>query len=415
MKFPFSWFVGFRYTRAKRTNHFISFIALASIIGIALGVMVLITVLSVMNGFERELRERILGTVPHVTVGVRGEDFANWQELGEQIKQIPDVVAVAPYIDANAMFRNMSTTSYGQMRGINPDEETKVSILNDFMVLGGFEKLEPGKFGIILGSGLAASLGVSMGDKVTVLVADGATVSPAGIAPRYKRFTVVGIFEVRSEADGRVAMVHINDAAKLMRKGDKVEAVQVKVQNVLDAHVVASQVRAALGFNYWVSDWNRVYGSLFRAIKMEKTMMFVLLTLIVAVAAFNIVSTMVMVVTDKQSDIAILRTLGASPGTVMRVFIVQGSINGVVGTLFGVLFGVLLTLNLPDIVQFLESTLSVSVVPADVYFIGFLPTQLEVSDVVKITVSALLMSVVATLYPAWRAAKTKPAEALRYE
>jgi len=416
MKFPISWFIGLRYTRAKRKNHFISFIAIFSMLGIALGVMVLITVLSVMNGFERELRERILGTVPHVIVGERAQGVTDWKSLEQQVLQAPDVVAASPYIDSTAMFKSSyAGTEYGILQGILPEKETKVSVIEDYMISGSLNELVEGKYGVILGAAMARNLGLWRGDKVTVLVVEGSTVSPAGISPRYRRFTIQGIFETKSELDSRVAMIHIADAAKLLRKGDKVSALRIRVHDVLNAYMTSNYLRANLGEDFWVSDWNRSQGPLFRAIQMEKTMMFVLLTLIIAVAAFNIVSTMVMVVTDKQADIAILRTLGASPSTILKIFVVQGSINGVVGTIVGVISGVALATNLPAIVKFFEEKFGVSVVPGDVYFIGFLPSELNAVDVTVITAVALLMSVLATLYPAWRGSRTRPAEALKYE
>ncbi|WMS88050.1 lipoprotein-releasing ABC transporter permease subunit [Pleionea litopenaei] len=416
MKFPISWFIGLRYTRAKRKNHFISFIAIFSMLGIALGVMVLITVLSVMNGFERELRERILGTVPHVIVGERAQGVTDWKSLEQQVLQAPDVVAASPYIDSTAMFKSSyAGTEYGILQGILPEKETKVSVIEDYMISGSLNELVEGEYGVILGAAMARNLGLWRGDKVTVLVVEGSTVSPAGISPRYRRFTIQGIFETKSELDSRVAMIHIADAAKLLRKGDKVSALRIRVHDVLNAYMTSNYLRANLGEDFWVSDWNRSQGPLFRAIQMEKTMMFVLLTLIIAVAAFNIVSTMVMVVTDKQADIAILRTLGASPSTILKIFVVQGSINGVVGTIVGVISGVALATNLPAIVKFFEEKFGVSVVPGDVYFIGFLPSELNAVDVTVITAVALLMSVLATLYPAWRGSRTRPAEALKYE
>ncbi|MEE4245460.1 MAG: lipoprotein-releasing ABC transporter permease subunit [Kangiellaceae bacterium] len=416
MKFPFSWFIGLRYTRAKRKNHFISFIALASMLGIALGVMVLITVMSVMNGFERELKERILGTVPHVVIGQHGDGVSDWQSLAAKASKLDMVVAASPQIESASMFKSsVGGTTYGLIKGVLPDFEQQVSIIENFMVSGSLNDLEAKKYRVVIGSSLARNLGVWVGDKITLLVVDGTTVSPAGIAPRYRRFTVVGIFETKSDLDGRIAMVHLSDAAKLLRKQDKVDTLQLKIKDIMKAQTVSTRLRVDLGYDYWVSDWNRTQGPLFRAIQMEKNMMFILLTLIIAVAAFNIVSTMVMVVTDKQADIAIMRTLGASPLTMMRIFMVQGSVNGVFGTILGVICGVLLASNLPEIVQWFEQNMGVSLVPGDVYFIGFLPSEVQMSDVVNITIAAMLMSVVATLYPAWRAAKTKPAEALKYE
>ncbi len=407
--------IGLRYTRAKKDNHFISFISLVSMLGIALGIIVLITVMSVMNGFESELRERILGMVPHIVIGERGDGFSDWQTLEKQVKEHPDVVAAAPFIDAQAMFRNRSYTKYGLLQGILPTKEAQVSIVDDYMVAGELDDLKPGEYGIILGISMASSLGVSLGDRVTLLLADGATVSPAGISPRYKRFTLVGIFEVKSELDGMLAMIHIKDAAALTRKGDKVSGLRVTTNNVLNAAYTGFELRDLVGDQYYVSDWNYTHGTLFKAVQMEKKMMAILLAFIVAVAAFNIVSTLVMVVTDKQSDIAILRTLGASPATVMKIFIVQGSLNGIIGTIIGVIGGVALATNLADVVAFIEELWGVQVLPGDVYFIGFLPSVLKWSDVTTIAIVALIMSTLATLYPAWRASKTRPAEALRYE
>lgn len=407
--------IGLRYTRAKKDNHFISFISLVSMLGIALGIIVLITVMSVMNGFESELRERILGMVPHIVIGDRGEGFSDWQSLEKAVLQHPDVEAAAPFIDAQAMFRNRGYTKYGLLQGILPDKEAQVSIVDDYMIAGDLNSLKQGEYGIILGISMASSLGVSLSDKVTVLLADGATVSPAGISPRYKRFTVVGIFEVKSELDGMLAMIHMKDAAALTRKGDKVSSLRVTTNNVLNAAYTAFELRDVVGDRYYVSDWNYTHGTLFKAVQMEKKMMFILLAFIIAVAAFNIVSTLVMVVTDKQSDIAILRTLGASPSTIMKIFVVQGSLNGIIGTIIGVFGGVALATNLADVVAFIEELWGVQVLPGDVYFIGFLPSVLKWTDVWNISIAALLMSTLATIYPAWKASKTKPAEALRYE
>ena len=415
MKKSVALMVGLRYTGARKSNHFISFIALVSMLGIALGTIVLITVMSVMNGFQSELRERILGMVPHVVVGQRGDGVENWRELAAQVQAHNDVTATAPFIDVQAMFKSAGNTRFGLVQGILPEEEAKVSIIDEHFLAGSLNELKPKGYGIILGIGLARSLGVTIGDKVNLLIAEGSTVSPAGIAPRTKRFSVVGLFEVRSEADSMMAMIHMRDAAVLTRKGDLVSAIRATTKDVLNAQWTAYELRNSLGSDYFVSDWNYTHGTLFKAIKMEKTMMGVLLTLIVAVAVFNIVSTLVMVVTDKQADIAILRTLGASPSTIMRIFIVQGSLNGVIGTIIGVIGGVALAVNLPEVVGFIESLFGVSVVPGDVYFIGFLPSELQWPDVFLITSVALSLTVLATLYPAWKASRTRPAEALRYE
>lgn len=407
--------VGMRYTSARKSNHFISFIALVSMLGIALGTIVLITVMSVMNGFQSELQDRILGMVPHVVIGERADGLTDWQALESRVQQHPDVVATAPFIDVKAMFKAHGNTKFGLVQGILPEKEKAVSIIDDYFKSGSLEALVPKKYGIILGIGMARSLGVTLGDKVNLLIADGATVSPAGISPRTKRFTVVGIFQVKSEADSSMAMIHIRDAAVLTKKGKRVSALRVTTKNVLESQWTAYEIRNEIGPDYYVSDWNYTHGALFKAIKMEKAMMGVLLTFIVAVAAFNIISTLVMVVTDKQADIAILRTLGASPGTIMRIFMVQGSLNGIIGTILGVAGGVALAVNLPQVVAFVEKTFNVSVIPGDVYFIGFLPSELHWEDVYLIAGVALSLTVLATLYPAWKASKTKPAEALRYE
>jgi len=415
MKKSVALMVGLRYTGARKSNHFISFIALVSMMGIALGTIVLITVMSVMNGFQSELQERILGMVPHVVVGQRGEGVENWQQLESRVAQHPDVTATAPFIDVQAMFKAGSNTRFGLVQGVLPEKESKVSIIDEYFIAGSLEELQPKRYGIILGIGLARNLGVTLGDKVNLLIAEGATVSPAGIAPRTKRFTVVGLFEVRSEADTMMAMIHMRDAAVLTRKGELVSALRVTTKDVLNAQWTAYELRSELSNDYFVSDWNYTHGTLFKAIKMEKTMMGVLLTFIVAVAAFNIISTLVMVVTDKQADIAILRTLGASPATIMKIFMVQGSLNGVIGTVIGVIGGVALAINLPEVVGFIERLFGVSVVPGDVYFIGFLPSELHWQDVFIIGSVALSLTVLATLYPAWKASRTRPAEALRYE
>lgn len=415
MKKSVALMVGLRYTSARKSNHFISFIALVSMLGIALGTIVLITVMSVMNGFQSELQDRILGMVPHVVVGERGEGVKDWQTLETKIVKNPDVIATAPFIDVQAMFKAGSNTHFGLVQGVIPEKEKTVSIINKFFIAGELENLKPKEFGIILGIGLARNLGVTIGDKVNLLIAEGATVSPAGISPRTKRFTVMGIFEVKSEVDSMMAMIHIQDAAALTRKGDLVSAVRVTTNDVLNAQWTAYELRNSLSDNFYVSDWNYTHGTLFKAIKMEKTMMGVLLTFIIAVAAFNIISTLVMVVTDKQADIAILRTLGASPATIMKIFIVQGSVNGIIGTILGVLGGVALAINLPEVVAFIEQSFGVNVVPGDVYFIGFLPSELHWDDVINIAVVAISLTILATLYPAWKASRTKPAEALRYE
>jgi len=412
---PVSLFVGLRYTRARRKNHFISFISLVSMLGISLGVMVLITVMSVMNGFEEELRSRILGMTPHVIVGDRSGGLEDWKSFSKELVKRPDVIAVSPFIQTQGMFRSRGLNQYGLIQGVDPVAETKVSIVADNMNQGSLDSLQPGDWNIVLGDNLARNLGLFLGDKVTVIVVEGTNVSPAGILPRYRRFTLTGTFEVRTEMDSSLALIHYQDAQKLLRMGDKVSAVRLKVNNILQASNIAAQIRFALDGKFFVSDWTYTQGSLFKAVKMEKAMMFLLLTFIIAVAAFNIISTLVMVVTEKQSDIAILKTYGATPNTIMGIFMVQGGLNGVIGTLIGVVLGVLLSLNLSQFAHWIESTFGITLLPGDVYFINFLPSVMRWDDVLQVGGAALLMAFLATLYPSWRASKVKPAEALRYE
>ncbi|MBI2381078.1 MAG: lipoprotein-releasing ABC transporter permease subunit [Gammaproteobacteria bacterium] len=409
-------FVGLRYTRAKRRNHFISFISLTSMLGIALGVTVLITVLSVMNGFERELRDRILGVTPHVMVSDLFGPVADWRGLATELEKKPGVVASAPYISLQAILNNGTINQFAVVSGIDPEAEKNVSILPGHMRLGDFEKLQPGKFGIILGELLARSLGVGVGDKVAVITPEGSTATIAGAVPAIKQFKVVGTFKIGAEMDANMALVHIKDAGRLAKYGpDEVSGVRLKLADLFDAPFLAAELRDELQGSYYTSDWTRIQGSLFSAIKMEKRMMFLLLMLIIAVAAFNIVSTLVMAVTDKQSDIAILRTLGASPRTIMGIFVVQGSVNGLIGTLLGLVGGLSLAYNVADLVAWIEQVSGQHFLSPDVYFISFLPSEIHGDDVGFITLASVVLSLLATLYPAWRASRIQPAEALRYE
>ncbi|KZN12407.1 lipoprotein-releasing ABC transporter permease subunit [Marinomonas sp. TW1] len=406
--------IGLRYARAKRSNHFISFISFSSIAGLALGVMVLITVLSVMNGFDRELRERILGMVPHATLW-GNPILDDWQETAKLVETMPNVVAVAPHIQAQVMFQSGDSVHGAILNGIDPDMEKKVSIIDDNMASGSLDALKDQRFGIVLGAQLARQLRVSIGDKVTAILPK-ASVSIAGVAPVLKRFTLVGTFEVGAELDSSLAYINITDAAKLKRyQPGKVEALRISFNDLFVAPTEIWDIARAVPGQNRVSDWTRTHGNLFQAIKMEKTMIGLLLLLIVAVAAFNIVSTLVMVVTDKRNDIAILRTMGLTSTQVMWVFIVQGMFIGMLGTLIGVILGVSLALNVSDIIAGIQTLLGVQFLSADVYFINYLPSKLEWSDVELIVTSAFIMTVVATIYPAWRASKVEPAEALRYE
>jgi lipoprotein-releasing system permease protein len=412
---PLEIFIGLRYTRAKRRNHFISFISLTSMVGIALGVTALITVLSVMNGFENELRQRILGMTSHATISAYGGDMREWAEIRPQVSRHERVLGSAPFIQKEGMLINGDAVNGTVIRGIVPELEPQVSEVATKLVDGRLEDLREGEFGIILGGALASQLGVMTGDKVT-LVTPSANVTPAGVMPRMRRFTVVGIFNVGMyEYDSALALIHIGDAQALFKMEDGVTGLRLKLDDLFAAPSVSRELAAELPGVYMVRDWTQSHANFFRAIRTEKTVMFVILLLIVAVAAFNIVSTLVMVVTDKQTDIAILRTLGATPTTIMKIFMVQGTVIGFVGTLLGLIGGVVLALNVETIVPALEQVLGQKFLPADVYYISDLPSELHWDDVVKICGVSFLISLVATIYPAWRASRTEPAEALRYE
>ncbi len=411
---PIELAIGLRYTRAKRRNHFISFISLASMLGIAIGVTALITVISVMNGFEGELRQRILGMVAHATISGAGQPMADWSVAVETARKDPRVIGAAPYIEREAMLQG-GRTQGALLRGIDPAQEPEVSELNAKMVKGEFGALQPGAFNILLGSELALWLGVDVGDQVTVFVPEFRS-TPVGVMPQMKRFTVVGLFTAgMQEYDRQLAVIHIGDGQRLLRMGEGVTGVRLKLRDMFDGWKVARDLSDHLGSFYRIRDWSADHANFFRAIRMEKTVMFIILSLIIGVAAFNLVSSLVMLVTDKQADIAILRTLGMSPRSIMAVFVVQGSLIGVVGVILGLIGGVSLTLNLQWVVKAIESLLGTELMPADVYYITGVPTELRQWDVVQITFVALCMSMLATLYPAWRAARTEPAAALRYE
>lgn len=411
---PVPLFIGWRYTGAKRRNHFISFISLVSTLGLTLGVAVLILVLSVMNGFDRELRQRILGMVPHATLSGYRETIDDWPELIERVQQQPKVEGAAPYIEAQGMLTNRGRVQGALVFGVDPDYEQRVSIIGNHMLHGELDALKPGEFGIVLGDILARILGAKLGDKVTLVLPE-ASISVAGVFPRLKRFTVVGVFKVGAELDASMAYVHLNDAAKIKRIPNGVEGVRLKLDNLFDAPVEVRRIARTETAQLQTSDWTRTHGNLFQAIQLEKKMIGLLLFIIVAVAAFNIVSTLIMVVTDKRADIAILRTMGASSGTIMRTFMVQGGVIGCFGTLVGTALGVVLALTVSDLVAWVEELFNFQILSAEVYFISYLPSQLKWEDVALICGSSLLISLLATVYPAWRAAQTHPAEALRYE
>ena len=411
---PLPLYIGLRYTRAKRRNHFISFISATSMLGIAVGVTALITVMSVMNGFEKELRERILGMVSHATISGIDGGMPHWREVLAAANSHHEVVGAAPFIERETLLRGFRVRG-SQVRGILPDLEQTVSEVGSQMVEGQLQDLQSGQFNIVLGVYLAASLGVEVGDKVTVF-APQIRVTPVGVIPQVKRFTVTGIFSAgMHEYDSALALMHLEDAVKLFRVVDGASGVRVKVKDMFKAWEVAADLRAELPGIYSIRDWTQNHANFFRAVKMEKTVMFVILSLIIGVAAFNIISTLVMVVTDKQADIAILRTLGASPATITGIFIVLGSFIGLFGTALGLAGGVLLASNVETIVPALESLIGTQFLSADIYYISDLPSDMHGSDVVKVGVLSLLLTVLATLYPAWKASRIEPAEALSYE
>jgi lipoprotein-releasing system permease protein len=414
----FELMIGLRYTRARRRqgrNPFISFIAAISMLGIALGVAALIVVLSVMNGFQEELRARILGVASHVQISALEGDMAGWEQVAAQAKKNPSVLAAAPYISAQGMLSFDQTVRGGLVRGILPDLEDSVADFGQHMRSGALADLKPGEFGIVLGAELAQALRVFPGDKVTVIAPQG-LVTPAAILPRLKQFKVVGIFQVGMfEYDSGLALIHLADAQTLYRMEDRVSGVRLKLDDLFRAPQVSRELAADFPGEVVVSDWTRSHANFFRAVAIEKKMMFIILLLIVAVAAFNIVSTLIMAVTDKESDIAILRTLGASPRSVMSIFIIHGAIIGVIGLAMGLAGGLALAFNLDTVVPALEKILGVQLWTKEVYYISELPSKVEWPDVITIGAVSFVLTLLATLYPSWRAARTNPAEALRYE
>ncbi len=407
--------VGLRYTRAKRRNRFIGINSLVSMIGIFVGVWALIVVLSVMNGFQKEVRTRILGVASHVQISSIDNRLPDWRSIAALAAQHPRVRAAAPFVQGQAMLAAGQAVRGALVRGILPEEEEKVADLGQHMRSGSLADLRPGEFGVILGADLARGLGVLPGDKVA-LVAPQGLVTPAGVIPRLKQFTVVGSFEVGIvDADAGLALVHLRDAQTLYQLGDAVSGVRLRLDDLFAARAVARELMARLPQNLFASDWTRSHANFFRAVEIEKRMMFIILTLIILVAAINIISTLVVAVTDKQADIAILRTLGAAPGSVMQIFIVQGMVIGIVGTLIGAGLGIVTALNIDVIVPAIESAFNIKFLSKDVYLIPELPSDLQAGDVGSIVLMALGLSFFATLYPSWRAARVNPAEALRYE
>ncbi len=411
----FETWIGSRYVRARSSNGFVSLISAISMLGIAIAVSVLIIVLSVVNGFERELKDRLLAMTAHASIeGAEGR-LEGWQDLQATAAKNPRVTASAPYVGGQALMVFGEQLSGTEIRGVDPPQENAVSGVAELMLEGELASLETGSFNVVLGVELANELQVAVGDKVTVILAEG-IVTPAGVMPRTKRFTVSGIYRVGMyEFDRRLAFINIGDARKLYRTKDAVTGVRLSVTDIFDANAIVREVAMDHGALVLISDWTRRHVNFFRSIQITKSILFVILLLVIAVAAFNIVSTLVMVVREKQADIAILRTIGARPGSILRIFVTQGSVIGIVGTLAGVLFGVLLAINLETVVTQLEALLGIKFLAADVYFISDLPSELRVADVARIASIALALALVSTLYPAWVAAKTAPAEALRYD
>lgn len=409
--------IGLRYLRAKKRNGFMSIISTVSIAGIALGVITLIVVLSVMNGFQREIRNQLLSVAPHAEMGYyQVSDEHRWQDLQKLVQGNKQVLGSAPYIADQALLAHAGEVRGVQIRGIDPDLEGNVVDYGKEITPNGFKSLKPGQFDIVLGKGLAEALGANIGDKITVITPDG-NVTPAGMVPRLKQFTLVGVLHTKIyEVDNSLAMTHITDAQKLYRLGDAVSGLRLKLANPQDAPAIIQKiVPAELQSKIWINDWTFQNRSYFDAVQIEKRMLFIILLLIIAVAAFNLVSSLVMAVTEKQADIAILRTLGMSPGGIMRIFMVQGAIAGFMGTLIGVILGILLALNVGQIVAFFEGLIGRRLITSQIYFVDYMPSYIKISDVCMIIFAALLLSFLATLYPSWRAAKTQPAEALRYE
>lgn len=410
---PFFLYVGYKYARSKRDNHFISFISLTSMLGIALGVAVLITVLSVMNGFNKEIRAKMLTFTPHIILRGLDGPLKNWAALAEQVRKNPNVKSVSPYIASQGLLIESGSVQPAIMHGIDPTIPNEAYPLGN-VISGDIANLKSGEFGVIIGRDLAQNLGLLVGDKVTFLIPE-ATATIAGVKPKFKRLTVVAIYDTSTHYDDRNAFLNIADAARMFKYYDSVSGMQLQVADEMLAISIAQQLNKELQYKYWLVDWTTEHANFFEALNMEKVVMWCILCLIIAVAAFNLVSSLVMMVTDKRSDIAILRTMGATPRSVMGIFVSQGLIIGIIGTLLGLIFGLMLAYNVTAIAEYIQNLLNVQFVSEDVYFVSFVPSQIRQSDVMLVCSFSIIMSLLATIYPAWRAATIAPAEALRYE
>ena len=411
---PISLYIGLRYIRAKRRTRFVSFISLVSVLGIALGVTALITVLSVLNGFNHEISQQFFSTVPAITVSSAKQQ--DWKALAKEVKSFDGVQASARFISGKAMLMNRGLVSGVEVMGVLPLQEKTVSVVPDSMIAGHFNDLQSGKYNMVLGTQLAASLGLSLGDKVNLLTPQ-TTTTPFGVLPRFRQLTVGGIFKTGNGFgfDSSVAYIHLLDAKKLYPGSEAMKGLHVKLIHPMQAREISTQLNAMLPSGVYASNWTQVFGTFFKTLAMEKTMMFVILLLIVAVAAFNLVSSLMMSVNDKRTDIAVLRTLGATPKTILLIFIIQGGLIGLIGTFIGIVGGILLALNATGIVNWIQGLLDVQFISSSVYFVDYLPSRLEWLDVLRISTLAWGLSLLATIYPAWAASRTQPAEALRYE
>ncbi len=408
-----SLFIGIRYTRAKRRHQFISFVSGFSLLGMALGTLALIVVLSVMNGFDREIKQRILSVVPHGFVD-QSPRMKSWESLSTEIEKHPDIIATAPYIGGFVMLGAKNNVHGVELQGVLPEEERQVSNIDQYMRGGQLNDLKAGDFSIVLGNLAARFLNVEIGDSV-VMTLPQVSVTPAGLFPRSKRFTVAGVFEVGAQVDQSLALIHLSDAQRLFRYGKNVQGLRLQINDIYKTGSVIDSLSTELGDQYTLTDWSETQGSLFQAIKLEKRMITLLLMIIIGVAALNIVTSLVLMVSDKRSDIAVLRTLGMTTREIMSVFVIQGSVVGVVGITLGGIIGCLLALSISDLISWFEKALGLYVFDPNVYFISQIPSQLKLSDVVVICGVGLVLSVLATLYPAYRATQVEPAEVLRYE